>query len=486
MDKETESPEKQLDKSTVARGIAWNMAFAAPAKIAFPVIGILIARSVGPQIVGVFAVLTTIFAVTELIREGGLGATYIADRKLTPERIQSYVAASIGSAALFAIVLVVARGTIARFFNLPQIEPALILAAMCVFLGGFVTIPSVTLQREVKFRELGFADLFATLASYAVALTLALLGYGLISLVAQLGVRVILFSILVLRIAKFVKPRFGKEAFEIIKSSTANLGANLAYFAYTSFDYFLVQKVVGDKGNGVYFAAFNIASKPVELITVPVNRPVVVAYARDNATPERQADIWTRTVGLLALVTLPLYGLLWAHANTIIDILYSKEFAASGPVLSILSIYLGCRAFGVAAGGALVATGRPKLHMMGWIMGYVVAGASLAATWQNATLLSIVWCLTAGAIAIYATLFIALAIAIPPSRVQAAVMFRRFGGGVVTAAAVICTKFLGVHPYAQLAIGLVGGACVHIWVMAQVLGQNPLKPGGLRSMLKAV
>lgn len=475
-----------MDKKTAAKGVAWNMAFAVPAKLIFPIVGIIIMRHVGSKDVGVYAVIATIFAVTELLREGGLGATYLADTKLDDARRSHYATVSIASALVFALILVLGRHLIAGFFDRPVVADALIWGAVCVAAGGLVTIPAVQLQRDVKFRELGTADFLATVASYAVALIMALKGYGIVALIAQLVVRVMLYTLLVLRAGVFVRPSFARESWMILGSSASNLLANLAVFIYTTFDYILVAKWVGDRPNGAYYAAFNVASKPVDLITTPVNRTIMVAYARAAGDTVRQADLWSRTVGGLALLTLPIYGLLGFYGPVIMELLYSKEFAMGGPVLSILAIYLGLRAFGSAAGSALVATGRPRIHTWAWVIGYVVAIAGLTVIHRAPTLNGIVWCLTAGIATVYLFLLLGAAKLMPPTREQRRVIVKRVGGGLGTVLVLGACRFLPAEGWLQLLVACVVGVPVHLFVMSKVLGGHPFSIAGIKEMVKKI
>lgn len=458
-----------MTKRTAAKGVAWNVAFAIPAKLLFPIVGILIQNRVGSQAVGVFAVVSTIFAVTELLREGGLGATYMADPNLDAERERHYAGVSFSTGLIFGGLLLFASPLLAHFFTSPELTPALALASICTIVSSLVAVPANRLQREVRFRDLGAADFTATLVSYATALTLAIGGFGFASLVVQLGARVVVFSILVFRTSKMVKPAFSGEGWKILRSSVSNLSSNLAYFIYTSFDYLLVKKVLGDKANGSYFAAFNIASKPVDLISVPVIRTVFVAYAKAADNPERQAGLWVRATGFLALITIPLYGLLGFHASTIIGVLYGSDFAPAKSALALLAVYLGFRAFGAAAGSALVGTGNPRLNALAWLPGYVVAIGGISYNWGHPTLEGIVGSLAAGAVAVY---LMNLAFAfwkLPPTPAQRRVFFSRVSAGLASAGLIGAFKLLPISDRAQLLCALFIGGLVHVAVAAFVL-----------------
>ena len=175
-----------MDKKAVAKGFAWNVAFSVPAKLIFPIIGIVISRKVGTDALGVFFVIQALFMFVELLRDGGLGLTYIGDQNMTPEREATYAGTAVMSALLFSVGLLIASPFLATFNRAPEMNSALLYIAFAVAIGGFITIPVNRLQRDAKFREAGFADFVATGVGYVVALTLALLHFGLMSLIIQL------------------------------------------------------------------------------------------------------------------------------------------------------------------------------------------------------------------------------------------------------------------------------------------------------------
>lgn len=464
------------------------MSFALIGKLVFPIVGILIARKVGVEAVGEFAVAQTIFTVIELLRDGGLGASYLADTKLDNDKERRYAGAALASGAVFSVVLFLARWPLSSFFTSPALVPTLAWASACTFASGLTTVPANRLLRDARFRDIGLADTGATAVSYTVALVMAIQGFGFASLVAQMVVRVLLYSGAVLTISRFVRPIVDLHSVRLLWESSANLASNIAYFVYTSFDYFVVKKMLGTAANGAYATAFNIGSKPVDLLSVPVIRTLFVAYAK-APDASKQADYWTRAVGFLALATVPVYALLGFHGQAVINLLYGSDFREAGPVIQLLAVYLGCRAFGAAAGSALVATGRSRLNALAWIPGYAIAVVGIASIREHPTLFGIVAALTAGAVAVYVTNLATAWRAIAPSRQQARVMLTRFAGTLPAILVIAGARYIPVPAWQQLAIATIGGASLHQAMMGKVLSGDWkafFSKAGLKQMGKSV
>ncbi len=475
-----------MDKKAVAKGFAWNVAFSVPAKLIFPIIGIVISRKVGTDALGVFFVIQALFMFVELLRDGGLGLTYIGDQNMTPEREATYAGTAVMSAFLFSVGLLIASPFLATFNRAPEMNSALLYIAFAVAIGGFITIPVNRLQRDAKFREAGFADFVATGVGYVVALTLALLHFGLMSLIIQLLVRVMLYTVLVIRWSGFVVPRFHvKDGLAIARQSAANLFSNLAYFVYTSFDYLLITRVFGKQVNGAYGTAFGFASKPVELVTGPLGRTMLIAFSRASQEPDKQRLLVVRTLGAVALFVFPLYAIIGAFGHELILWLYGKEFALGGGLLCILSLYLGSRAIGSLAGTALVSSGNARWNALSWIPGYAIVIAVVVFV-RDPKVEQYVWALTLGAIAVYATNVLAVIVRLKLNREQLGMLGGRAVAALPSIGIIVGTRLLPLPAWLQLTLATVVGGLVQVMMVGYMLAQEPLlaaRKGGLRRLL---
>ena len=279
-----------MNKSTVAQGAAWLMLFSLVSKVLFPIVGIFITGRVGVEAVGVFGVVFTLHTITELFRDGGLAVTYLADYKREHGSESLYQGLAVALGTFFALLSLGVSHPLANFFEIPDLVYALRWTAASMFVGGLVTIPATKLVRDAKFRESGMADVASTGIAYAVALAMALLGLGLLSLLVQMLVRSCLYGILVLRQTGWISPEWSLAGFaRLFRVALANLGSNVAYTVYTMADYAVIGKALGTASTGAYWVAFNLASKPTELITGPVARTMTVAFSREKDDPARQA-----------------------------------------------------------------------------------------------------------------------------------------------------------------------------------------------------
>lgn len=389
-----------MKKQDAIRGIGWNILFAVVNRILIPIVNLVLASLIGPAGVGLFAVINSTYVVIELFREFGIGVTYLAEKHEGREK--SYNFLSVANGLIFGLLLFLSSGALAQVYSMPEAQTAFMILSASVVFGSLATIPSLKLQKREKFMDLGLIETSASLISIGSAFAAYKAGMGFMSLVLQMVVKSCVYTTIVnIR----CRSEWGKADFshikDIAKVAVSNVSANLAYTVYTMCDYMLIKHLFGATLNGCYAAAYNIANKPVELVAGPIRQTVLIAFLKSRDDPERLARVYSKAISLTLLVIMPMYLTLFFHAHAVMSILYSPDFAPSIPLVKILCLYLGTRAIGVMAGGALAMMGKTHWNAIGWIPAYIIVIAAVLLNQKNLTLEYVVWALTIGAVSCY-------------------------------------------------------------------------------------
>lgn len=450
-----------MDRKEVSKGFAWNVLFNFISKALFPLIGIVIARALGPTELGVYTTIATVVVLTEILRDAGLGITFIADPEAEKHEGAYVALASVFGLAL-ALALFLSRGELADFFAMPGLTWGLSLAATAVALNGFATVPVNKLQKQARFRDAGLIDVLAGVGSYAVALPMVFSGFGFAALVWQLVIRSLLALVLYAAVAKISRPVWDLAAIRgILRKSSAALANNVLYAVYTLGDNALIAKLYGAREAGLYGVAYNLASKPLDFITYPLGRTLFVAFSKSSQDLERLANVFARSLAAVLLISVPIYGAFVLFARPIVVGLYSESFEGSVWPFAILSIYLFCRSFGNVAGNALFAIGKPAWNVFSWLAGYCVAGFGLATGWPGISFLEAITWISLGAIAVYVVNTAAALLILRPRFPDMARIGRAIVPGAATIFVMLGCHLLPVSMYASLALGLLTGGAVH-------------------------
>lgn len=391
-----------MNRSEAASGLAWNTLLALAAKVVLPIVGILIARFVGPTEMGIFAIVASVAVVVDIFRDAGLAQSFISERDPTEQRDRAYASLALVTGVALAAVTFFGRGVLAQVLRQPELGWGLSMISLTFVVSGLSTIPFAKLQREARFKAASLLEIASLVISYGVAAVLAFSGYGYKALVVQMLARVVLLTGAAYILAPVGFGALRKEfVLPIWRRSMTILVGSFISSVYTILDNLLIARLFGSKATGYYSIAFNVAMKPVELISWPLSRTMFVAFSRAQADRDRLRHVFYKSLTSAAFLTLPLYAFMLTHGREIILALYGTRYEPSGALLSILAIYLGTRSIGTQCGGLLVAIGRTGLSNATWIFAYTIGGGGIALSWHSLTLESTVIWLTAGASTAY-------------------------------------------------------------------------------------
>jgi len=468
-----EEARKPLGRKEVAAGFFWNQATSIAAKLLFPILQIFFYRRLGPDQIGIYAVLIPIYMICESLRDAGLALTYVADRQGDGEREGQYATLAMLNAVVFSAIIFLARGSLVNLFHRPELDWGLQMVALAVLLTGFSTIPANKLQKKARFRDASVVDFTSSLLSLVGAFALVLCGFGYKALVWQFVMRSVFFTIgcWLIEPVRFAWVRMAVVS-AVWKHAGHNLLNNVSFTVYTVADNLLVTKLFGMRAVGNYNAAYTFGMKPVDFFSSPLAKTLLIAYTRKSHDLEALTNAFIRTIALSILTMVPLYALVGAFSGTLTVLLLSSKFQAAGPLLGILVLYCAFRSVGLLCGNVLVAMNKPVLNVYGWLCAYAVVAAILVLNRSHLDLTLVVEALTAGAVSVYSvTAFAAFSI-LRPKGENALKLWRASGLSVLSVLIACAATWLPLRGLGDFAIGAAMVGLVQVLGVGLVYGHS--------------
>ena len=108
-------------RDKVASGVAWSMAEKVGTMLLQLAVSLTILRLLNPAIMGVIAIPTAFLAVAIVIADSGFSQALIRKGTPTADDYKSVFAFNVGVALVLYGVLVALAGSIARFYDMPEI-----------------------------------------------------------------------------------------------------------------------------------------------------------------------------------------------------------------------------------------------------------------------------------------------------------------------------------------------------------------------------
>ncbi|MFF1830872.1 oligosaccharide flippase family protein [Paenarthrobacter sp. NPDC058040] len=298
-------------------------------------IGIALARLLGPEEFGTYAV--AFVALIAVLSFNELGVSLAIVRwPGDPKHIAATVT-TISTAC--SVLLFAASYAGAPFFAAAMGNEAATdvvrLLATCIVFNGLVATPAALLQRNFRQGQRMAIDQVNVWLGAGVSLVLVIAGMGAMSLavgrVAASVVSAVLFVVF-----SPLPYRFGFSltlARQLLSFGLPLAGASLVVFSVGYVDQLLAGKMLGPVTLGLYVMAFNMAGWPAALLSQPLRSVAPAMFARLQDKPEDMRAALLSLLGALSAVLLPVCAVMMGCAVALVTLVYGDAWSLAGLAL---------------------------------------------------------------------------------------------------------------------------------------------------------
>ncbi|MET9018397.1 oligosaccharide flippase family protein [Actinopolymorpha sp. NPDC004070] len=322
------------------RAAGWSFVNTAVSRLGTLAIGIALARILGPQEFGTFAV--AMVALLAILSFNELGVSLAIVRwPGDPKEVAPTVATiSVVTSVAMYVVCYLGAPAFAAAMGAPDAAGVVRVLTFNVVINGVVAAPVALVQRAFRQDRKMIADQVNNWLGTAVSIALALAGMGAMSLAVGRLVGALTSGVLYVRFSP--EPlRLGFDAGvarRLLRFGLPLAGSSMVMFAAGSVDQFVVGKVLGATALGFYVLAFNLSSWPVQMFSQPVRGVAPAAFARLQGDLPAMRRTFLSTAGLLAGLTLPVCLLLSGSAQPLIHFVYGASWSTAAHGLVWLAL----------------------------------------------------------------------------------------------------------------------------------------------------
>lgn len=395
------------------------------------VIQVALARLLGPQAFGQYAVVLLFVGIGWLLADSGFGAALIQKQDLHERDIAQALGWVLLVGTLVAALLFASAPLIADLMADPALVPMLRASSVLVFLLSLSNIPTSLLRRRLDERRLQIIQFAAYVgASGAVSITLALAGAGAWSLVGGFAAQTVVTMLFAYASVRHtLRPRLGGDA-GFRGFGLKVLANNIVNWAIESLDRGLVGKLWGIHALGLYSVAANLSRAPLGLM---VNSFQAIAFS--SASRLQDDDIRTRraylaVLGAVSLFMFPGFAVAALEAEPVLRLVYGEQWLGAAPVFAAFAVAMPLYALGAVTGPFLQARDLVERELLVQLVVVVLLFGGFLLC-REVAFEQAVWVVPGVYLARYALLLAALMRALP---LQAADLVRALAGGLALAA----------------------------------------------------
>jgi len=347
----------------VVRNAGWNyLSFGLGKALNLVTISIL-AHLLTPNHFGLVALATLAIDYLSILSDFGLGAALVHRRENIEEASDITFSFNLLIGVGLTCIVLVISPYVATFFH----EPSLTLILR--WLGGTFAINSIgsvhkaLLQRDLKFGKKLIPEMGSTLVKGGLSIGLALMGYGVWSLVFGQLAGVSISAFLLWMVVPW-RPRL------LIRSKIAGQLFTYGFSIMTdrafttiadSFDYVLIGRFFNTTALGIYTLAYRLP----DLLIINTLGVLAAVFFPAFASVQNQRDVLRKSflssMRYVQLLVTPLCLGMFVAADPIIRVFFGEQWLQSIAIMQVLSMYTLVLSIGFHVGDIYKAMGRPDI-----------------------------------------------------------------------------------------------------------------------------
>ncbi|QTE29647.1 lipopolysaccharide biosynthesis protein [Pengzhenrongella sicca] len=346
---------------SAGRGVAWTTASRLVARITDLAVLMILARTLEPAAFGLAALASSILAFVDVARDLGLGQAAVQSKEFTSLQRDSLFWGALAIGVLLAGLVLATSGQIAAFLGNADAAPVIALLSASLVLASLSVVPMTDLQRSLEFRPIAIRGTLGALGGGIVGVTMALLGFGVFSLIARTLTDNFLGTVLLWASSRkppglhFSWPQFTN----LMRFGSAVAGARTLETFVSRADDLIIGRTMGAAALGIYTIAFRIFRIMVEVFASSINQVMFPVFSRMNGEVARLQSAYYQTVRLTATAAVPVFALVAATGPWLIPLLFGNQWQESVPVMQILAILGVVQALRYYDAAIITAMGRP-------------------------------------------------------------------------------------------------------------------------------
>ncbi|WP_124065127.1 lipopolysaccharide biosynthesis protein [Clostridium sp. E02] len=366
-------------KEKVLSGLFWKvMENGGTQGIQF-LVSVLLARMLTPAESGEVMLIMIFITIGNVFVQSGFNTSLIQKPHVEEADYSSAFFMSAAIAAVLYALLFLSAPLIASFYGQPVFQPAIRVMAITLFFGAAISVQSASAARNMEFRKLCIASLFAALGSGFIGVGLAVKGYGLWSLVMQ-QFFYSLFLMVLLHFQRTWIPRFlfsAKKAGELFSYGWKILLSGLIDTIFTNVYGLVIGKIYNTDMMGQYSRGNQFPALIANNLGAAIQSVMLPAFSAYQTDRNRVRNMVRRSITTSSYLVFPMMAGLIAVAEPMVKLLLTDQYLPCVPMLRLLCVAYATWPLHVANLQAINALGRSEIFLKLEVIKKAVSVAAL-------------------------------------------------------------------------------------------------------------
>lgn len=303
----------------------------------------ILARILTPQEFGAVAVAQTVVMFLAMIGSAGLAASLVLQREEEPQTVHSVFWANLVMAALMGAGLYLGAELFAGLLGAPAAAYLLEVMALLIPIQLCGDVAYSLLARRMEFDKDAAWSVVSESIGAISAVVLALLGWGVWALVAQLFISALVRLAGLFHATRY-RPRLMFSPARIgglMRFSLGITGSEIFNFITFQSPLVIVSRHLGLADAGAYSAANRFSSIPNQVVLSALMGVLFPAFSQMQGNRERRSNALMLSTQVSTVLLAPMMFGIWAVAEPGMLLIFGEQWAYAWPVLGLLALSKG-------------------------------------------------------------------------------------------------------------------------------------------------
>ena len=366
-------------KEKVLSGLFWKvMENGGTQGIQF-LVSVLLARLLTPSESGEVMLIMIFITIGNVFVQSGFNTSLIQKQVVDKEDYSSAFCVSVFIAAVLFVILFCSAPAIGAFYGQAAFSPVLRVLSFTLFFGAVISVQSASVARNMDFKKLCMASLFAAAGSGVIGVTMALNGFGLWALAMQ-QFFYSFFLMVVLHLLKAWSPSLTfslQKAKSLFSYGWKILMSGLIDTVFTNVYGLVIGKLYNSNMMGQYSRGNQFPALIANNLGAAIQSVMLPAFSACQDDKERVKNMVRRSIVTSSYLVFPMMAGLIAVAEPMVKLLLTDQYLPCVPMLRLLCVAYATWPLHVANLQAINALGRSEIFLKLEIVKKAVSVAAL-------------------------------------------------------------------------------------------------------------
>ena len=302
--------------------------------------GILLARLLLPEHFGLMSICMIFCGLGNLLTDFGLTSALIQRQQYSKRMLDSVFWVNMVMSVSLYLAFFLASPYLASYFGHNELNVLLPLALLTIILGGAGSVPQAMLSKSLDFKSITIASVSSIVISAAIAIYMALDGFGVYALIAQQLISQLVRTLVLFWLVKWLpKLRFAIEDIRAVFSFSVYVFlTQMLQYLSNNLDSFLIGKYLTATQLGYYSRGKNFTLAPMRNVIASLNAVMFPSLSSIHTQKDRVFNIYLQSIELLAFAIFPIMGGLYWVVEDLVHIVLGERWLPIAPLVQVFCI----------------------------------------------------------------------------------------------------------------------------------------------------